>query len=314
MTSRDRVLVALAHEEPDRPPFNLRPCGAIIDRLRRERGNPDVDLAEFFGHDVRYVSIPLAQRPEGVAARDWTPTPTDAQVAACAVDVRRLRDLGVAVCGSYACGVFEQVKHWFGDAEALTSPYDDPSGLTAALDRITEWKSAVYGAYARAGVDIVWIGDDMGMQNGLVMSWSQYRDWYLPRHTRIVEYLRSIRPDVYIAFHCCGHVTPLIPDLIEIGIDILEAVQPECMDIAQLKSDFGRDLAFWGAIGEQSVMARSGPQAIVRAVHQTLDIMAPGGGYIAAPCHTLTEETPWENVVAFHEAVRSYRRHSGFPR
>jgi uroporphyrinogen decarboxylase len=202
--------------------------------------------------------------------------------------------------------VFEQAKKWHGDAETLIMPFEDPTRLERDLDRITEWKAGVYSAYVEAGVDIVWIGDDLGMQQNLIMSPAQYRQWYRPCHERIVQSLRKIRSDVRIAFHCCGFVTTLIPDLLEIGIDILEAVQAECMDIGHLKREFGSDLSFWGAVGAQSVLARTMPLQVMEGVRKTLSIMAPGGGYIAAPCHTLTEEVPWETVVAFHEAIQRY--------
>ena len=306
MTPRERVLLTLRHEEPDRVPFNLRPSDAMRQRLRAETGDPGVDFAEHFGHDVRYVSIVLPKRPDDVPLPEWTPRPSEEQIAACADEVRRLQARGLAVCGAYACGVFEQAKHWLGDAATLTLPYDEPARLTATLDRITEWKLAVYGAYARAGVDIVWIGDDLGAQRALIMSPLHYREWYRPRHERIVSELRRIRPDARIAFHCCGHVTPLIGDLIEAGVDILEAVQAEAMDIAHLKREFGRHIAFWGGVGAQSVLARTTPEQVVEGVRHTLRVMAPGGGYIAAPCHGLTDEVPWESIVAFHEAMRRF--------
>ena len=306
MTPRERVLKTLNHEEPDRVPFNLRPSSEMRERLRRLQGDPDVDFAEFFEHDVRYVRIALPQRPDDAPAPEWLPCPTDEDVAKCAEEVEALHARSLAVCGAYACGVFEQAKHWLGDAATLVMPFDDPDRLRATLDTITEWKLALYGAYARAGTDIVWIGDDLGAQKGLIMSPGQYRRWYRPYHTRIIETLRGIRPDVRIAFHCCGHVTPLVPDLIEIGVDILEAVQAECMDIAFLKREYGRDLSFWGGVGAQSVLARTTPEQVTEGVRWTLSVMAPGGGYIAAPCHTLTEEVPWESVIAYHEAVKRY--------
>ncbi|MEI6500123.1 MAG: uroporphyrinogen decarboxylase family protein, partial [Armatimonadota bacterium] len=170
------------------------------------------------------------------------------------------------------------------------------------LERITEWKSALYSAYVAAGVDIVWIGDDLGTQRSLVMSPAQYRQWYRPHHQQIVDRLRSLRPDVKIAFHCCGHVTPLIGDLIEIGVDILEAVQSEAMDLSELKREYGADITFWGGVGAQSILSGT-PEDVRQGVRETLRLMAPGGGYIAAPCHTLTPEVPFGNVVALHEAL-----------
>jgi len=293
--------MALRHEAPDRAPYNLRPSPGMVERLRQETGA--IDFAEHFGHDVRYVHLPLPPRPEDVPDVEWTPMPTDKDIAAVAEATRALQARGLAVCGGYACGVFEQAKHWLGDGPAMLGPYDDPRGFGALLDRITEWKAAIYGAHAAAGTDLVWMGDDLGTQRSLVMSPGQYRQWYRPRHAEIVARLRAIRPEVRIAFHCCGHVTPLIRDLIEIGVDVLEAVQAETMDLRQLKREFGRDIAFWGGIGAQSVLARTTPEQVKAGVRETLAIMSPGGGYLAAPCHTLTEEVPWESVVAFHEAM-----------
>ena len=306
MTSRERVLKTIAHEEPDRVPYNLRPSDEMRQRLRDEQHNPAIDFADFFEHDIRYVSIPLPQCPENVPPREWVPHPSAADIAACREQTKSLQERGLAVCGMYSCGVFEQAKHWFGDAETLVMPFEEPGRMEQELARLTDWKMAVYGAYAQAGVDIVWIGDDLGSQKNLIMSPEQYRRWYRPCHARIVNHLRALRPDIRIAFHCCGFVTTLIPDLIELGIDILEAVQAECMDIAGLKREFGRDLAFWGAVGAQSVLARTTPAQVIDGVRRTLEIMAPGGGYIAAPCHTLTEEVPWESVLAYHDAVRRY--------
>lgn len=308
MTPRERVLTTTRHEEPDRVPFSLRMVGELAEAVQSELGV--TDLAEHFGHDIRFVALTLPAPPEDTEPTFWTPLPTAEEITRLAAQIRALQQRGLAVCGSYACGVYEQAKHWLGYEETMLGPYLDPAGFGEALDRITEWKCAVYGAYAVAGTDIVWIGDDLGSQRALIMSPQQYRQWYRPRHRRIVEHIRTLRPDAIIAFHCCGHVTPLIPDLIEIGIDVLEAVQPETMDLALLKREFGRELTFWGAVGAQSVLARTTPEQVIAGVRETLRIMAPGGGYIASACHALTREVPVASVIAFHEALARY---GGYP-
>ena len=310
MNSRQRVFTTLAHRQPDRVPWNLRPSPQLEARLRREVGDAKRDFAAHFGYDIRYVSIPLMRLPELQNDPRWSPRPSSEDVVKCREKTKLIQDEGFVVCGGYFCGVFEQAKKWFGDAETLTMPIDDPGRLRAELERITQWKMAVYGAYAQAGVDIVWMGDDVGAQHSLIMSPAQYRRWYRPCHESIVAHLRKLRGDVRIAFHCCGYVTALVPELIEMGIDILEAVQPECMDLAFLKREFGRDISFWGAIGTQSILAKHSRAEVLEGVRETLRLMAPGGGYIAAPSHTLTEEVPWETVVAFHEAMERY---GGYP-
>jgi uroporphyrinogen decarboxylase len=304
MTPRERVTATIAHREPDRVPYNLRLVPELLAMVEGEIGPRD--YAAYFCHDVRYVAYPLPPRPESVPATDWTPRPAQDELGKLASEIQALHDDGFAVCGMYFMGVYEQAKDWIGDEATMIGPYADPERLSQMLDRIVDWKCSLYGAYAAAGADIVWIGDDLGTQRSLVMSPAMYRQWYRPRHEQIVRHIRSIRSDVKIAFHSCGHVTPLIKDLIEIGIDILEAVQAECMDIAQLKREFGADITFWGGVGAQSVLARATPAQVTEGVRRTLDIMAPGGGYIAAPCHTLTEEVPWSSIVAYHEAVMTY--------
>ncbi|MBI3919912.1 MAG: hypothetical protein HY318_00740 [Armatimonadetes bacterium] len=308
MTSRERVLTTLQHRQPDRVAHNLRPSPEMVARLRQETGA--TDFAEHFGHDVRYVAVqcpPEESDQQAPVEERRLPVPDQAAWEVVQGRVCELHRQGLAVCGAYTCGVFEQAKHWMGDEWALTAMHEPPALLSRILDTITKGKIATYTGYARAGVDIVWMGDDLGTQRSLVMSPRHYREWYRPRHREIVETIREANPHVLIAFHCCGHVTPLIPDLIEIGIDCLEAVQAETMDIAELKRQFGRDLSFWGGVGAQSVLAQPTPEEVKEGVRWTLRIMSPGGGYIAAPCHTLTEEVPWENVLAFHEAVAEFR-------
>lgn len=309
MTSRQRVLCAVRHQEPDRVPFNLRLDDASVERFKTETGRSDGDHETHFQYDLRRVGMPMPPRPKYVPRPEWMPHPTPEAIAQCAARGTEFRELGLATYSGYVCGVFEEAKFWLGDVDALTLPHDDPVHMTGILDRITEYKMVLYGAYVHAGVDIVHMGDDLGAQNSLVMSPEDYRKWYRPRHRKIIEHLRAINPDVFIAFHCCGHVTPLIGDLIELGVNILEAVQPETMDIAELKRQYGQDITFWGAIGNQSVLARLQPQEVAERVGRTLAMMKPGGGYIAAPCHTVTGDIPWQNVIAM---LATIQQHGGY--
>ena len=117
MTSRERVSKALAHEEPDRVPYNLRPSEEMKERLQQEQNNSDVDFSEFFKHDIRYVTIPLPKCPEDVPQHEWVPRPNSDEIGKAKEQTEVLQGRGLAVCGAYACGVFEQTKHWHGDAD-----------------------------------------------------------------------------------------------------------------------------------------------------------------------------------------------------
>ena len=114
------------------------------------------------------------------------------------------------------------------------------------LDKLTDLACFRADSFAEAGADILMLGDDLGMQRSIMMSASMYRTWLKPRLKRVIDAAKAVKPDILIQYHSCGYATPLIPDLIEAGIDILNPVQPECMDVEQVLREFGGQLSFNG--------------------------------------------------------------------
>ena len=110
--------------------------------------------------------------------------------------------------------------------------------------------------------------------------------------------------------HSDGVIDPIIPELIEIGVDILNPVQPECMDPVQLKREYGNELAFWGTIGTQTTMPFGTPEEVKAVVKERIETVGQGGGLLLAPTHVIEPDVPWENVVAFFEAVEEYGRYT----
>jgi uroporphyrinogen decarboxylase len=174
------------------------------------------------------------------------------------------------------------------------------------LDRVTEVVTALAAKVASMGVDILWTGDDFGTQRNLMMSESLWKHWFKGRIAKVVQAAKSANPDVIIVFHSDGTVAPLIPHLIEIGVDVLNPVQPECMDPALIKEQYGDRLAFWGAVGTQTTMPFGTPAEVKGTVRHLIATVGRGGGYVAAPTHLVEPEVPWENLVAFVEAVDEY--------
>ena len=117
---------------------------------------------------------------------------------------------------------------------------------------------------------------------------------------------KAVNPDVLIFYHSCGHVTELIPQLIEAGIDVLDPVQPECMDFRKIHETYGDKLSFHGSIGTQSVMPFGTPEDVRRKVFENLDIAGPMGGLFVCPTHVLEPEVPVENMAAYLQACRDY--------
>ena len=128
-----------------------------------------------------------------------------------------------------------------------------------------------------------------------------------PRVAEVISAVKSIKPDMLVYFHTDGKVEAIIPDFIEIELDILNPVQPECMDPADIKRRYGDSLAFWGTIGTQTTMPFGTPDEVRRVVKERIETVGPEG-LLLAPTHVLEPEVPWENIVAFVEAVEEYGR------
>jgi uroporphyrinogen decarboxylase len=185
---------------------------------------------------------------------------------------------------------------------------DDPAGL-----RIFERKSSIQaGILERAldaadgGIDLVWLGEDLGTQHCPLISLEMFRKHIRPRHQRFVDIAKAYNVPVMI--HCCGSSSWAFEDFIAMGINVVDTLQPEAANMSPvyLKNNFGQRLAFHGSISTAGPMAYGSVQEAVANVKETLEIMMPGGGYIMAPTHMIQDNTPTQNVIAVYEAVRKY--------
>jgi len=160
---------------------------------------------------------------------------------------------------------------------------------------------------ALADADILQTGSDMATQLAPLINPEMWRDWVFPLMRDAIAAARRIKPDILVFYHSDGNVEPLIEGFIEAGVDILNPIQPECMDIFALKAKYGDRLAFHGGIGVQTVMPFGTPQQVRDTVCRTIEGMsANGGGYLCSTAHMIRPEVPWANVVAFVETVKEY--------
>jgi uroporphyrinogen decarboxylase len=153
-------------------------------------------------------------------------------------------------------------------------------------------------------LDLVQVGDDLGHQEGLILSPRMYRKLVKPRHKKIYGEIHKRAPHLKVLYHSCGAIEPLIPDLIEVGVDILNPIQPlaKGMESANLKEKYGANLAFHGAIDLQHAMATTGTvEDVKKEVDLRLKSLAQGGGYILAPAHNLQPDSTPEKIVAMYD-------------
>ncbi len=346
MTPRERVLTALRRGEPDRVPKHIRPSPALAEDLRKAVGTDDLDghfglEIRFVSPDGLSappdVSPYLGALPERAVVGPWGtvtargsfyhfgrqiapmrdfvdcselddyPFPTfSPDLDKMRSRVRAMQSSGFAAVSSYLNGPYEQACGLRGQAEFLADLASDERFSMALLDRITELKCQMARAQADAGVDVVWIGDDLGMQERLVFSPETWRRFIKPCLLRITSAIREANGDVLIAYHSCGHVEPVVGELADAGVQVLESVQPEANDVARLKREHGDRLSFWGTVGDQSVLPYGTPDDVREQVRARIETVGKGGGLMIAPAHVVEPEVPVENVLAFFEAVEAY--------
>ena len=157
------------------------------------------------------------------------------------------------------------------------------------------------------GVDMIWTGDDVGAQNSMLISPRLWRRFLKPRLAHFIAELKAINPQVKVAYHTDGVVYPIIPELIEIGLDVLNPVQPACMDPARLKKEYGTNLCFWGSIDEQRTLPFGAPADVQAEVLARLRTPGENGGLILGPTHHVQLDTPMENFWAMVNAVTQTR-------
>jgi uroporphyrinogen-III decarboxylase len=192
--------------------------------------------------------------------------------------------------------------------------YDAPEIVDAVLQHTVDYyvgtSRRVFEAAADV-IDIFFIGNDFGAQQGPQLGEKAFRRFIVPHLKRLIDLGHSYGLKVFM--HCCGGFAPLMPAMIEAGLDGLQALQPSCRDMEprRLKTLYGDRLVFAGCIDTQHVLIEGTPELAREKTREVLEIMKPGGGYIASPSHDFVlPETPVENVVALYDAIQLYGTYS----
>jgi uroporphyrinogen decarboxylase len=186
-----------------------------------------------------------------------------------------------------------------GFEEIFMDFYLNRSFAEELLDRLMEnCLQAVDVLIERFGdkIDAIGMTEDTGSERSLLMDPNMWRELIKPRLRKIYSRIKNAEKSTYL--HSCGHIEPIVPDLIEIGVDILQPIQPESNDIFTLKREFGRDICFAGGISTQKTLPFGSPKDVMDEVNRCLDVMAKGGGYIMAPAKPILPGVPIENAVA----------------
>lgn len=224
-------------------------------------------------------------------------------------EVRAIRQRDLASVAFMAMTIFETAWQIRGLDQLVTDMITDEDLAACLLDRITSLSIFRARRFAAAGVDVIHIGDDVGMQDRMFISPDTWRKWLKPRLAQVISAAREVNPDVVFFYHSDGFVEPIIPELSEIGINALNPVQPECMDPAIIKERYGDRLAFWGTLGIQGTLPFGTPEEVEAEVKLRIETVGKSGGLYLSPTHVIAPEVPYENLFALVEAAKKYGRY-----
>jgi uroporphyrinogen decarboxylase len=225
---------------------------------------------------------------------------------------QRVADLhrrGVAAFGIVGITIFEPAWYLRGLDNMLVDMVLNPAFAECLFERIAAMKCHMAAQFARSGCDLLMTGDDVSTQLDMMMDPDLWRKFLKPRLAAVIKTAKDIKPDILVYYHGDGNITKIIPDLIEIGVDILNPVQPECMDPVAIKNMYGNELSFWGTMGTQTTMPFGTVDQVIETVKKMINHVGKGGGLVLAPTHMLEPEVPLENIQAFIRAVKEYGRY-----
>ena len=211
----------------------------------------------------------------------------------------KYREKGKLVMVKGLCaGVFEMQQRFRGMSNALVDPFLYPEFSDCLIGKLADLKIQFWQmALEELGdvVDVIAEADDYGTQESQLIDPDQFRQYYKPHISRIIAAMKKSAPEAKIMFHSCGNVRPIIPDFIEMGIDILNPVHINAagMEPFQLKKDFGKDVVFWGGgVDTQKILAGGTEKDVEDDVKKNIDALAPGGGFVFAAVHNIQSEVP----------------------
>jgi uroporphyrinogen decarboxylase len=333
MTPRERVKLALQHRQPDRVPYHFGCTAPARRKLERYYGTEDLAKAledhliiystrrhavwtevrpgfwrDEFGvvwnrtidtdigvvddyllkeRSLSGVAFPDPHSPERYAALG----PTMARYP----DQYHLVNIGFAL--------FERAWSLRSMPELLIDMIEAPAFVDQLLEAITAFQLNVVEEVVKRDIDGILFGDDWGQQLGLLMGPRHWRRYIKPRLAQLYGAVKRHGKAVFI--HCCGKVQELFPELIELGLDVFNPLQPEVMDPYECKRAYGERLAFYGGMSIQRVLPFGTPQEVRDETRRLMDHVGRGGGYIIAPAHDMPGDIPIENIVAMIETSRA---------
>jgi uroporphyrinogen decarboxylase len=226
-------------------------------------------------------------------------------------EVARLRARGLAVGGNLphlGGELFETAWRLRGLQNLLLDLVERPAWAELLLDRLAALAKRNAETLAAADVDVLALDDDVGMPGTMLIGPPMWRRFFKPRLAGIIAAARAVKPELTVLYHSDGFIEPIVGDLLEIGVNALNPLQPEHMDAVRLRRAYGTRLALWGCVGRQTTFGSATPEEIREEVRQRIEQLGRAGLILCPSYDVDTPDVPWANIAAFLEAVSDYGR------
>ncbi len=253
-----------------------------------------------FGVYTEIVDHPLAGALDKLRTFD-IPNPTESSQYDDFRKMNKLYGNDKWMVGSSQISIFEAAWYLRGMDQLMMDMMMEPDYVHALMDKVMEFPLVATQAYIDLGANMVWFGDDVSMQSGMLMSMEMWRTFLKPRYARMFEACKKKNPDIKIAYHSCGNCEAILDDMVEIGLDVLNPLQPLAIDPFRIKKRYHKRLALFGGLCVQFVMPDGSTADVRAAVSRLKSELGDGGGYILAPAHHIQADTPMENIRAFYD-------------
>ena len=314
MNRRELVKAAIGHRPATRVPYFLELCYDAWDALCARGLGEGKTQDEFVDNDVQDISVPWWNWHN--LAPDWAGMDFPTSPATClgygsyvelADNIKRLRQQNdkyflVRIYGSH----FEKAYFSRGIENFLADMASEPRQAHKLLTQIIDRNMVMLENFLNIPeIDGVLLGSDWGSQADLLMSFDCWQEMIRPGEQREYDLIHAYGKDVWV--HSCGNISRLIPSLIEMKLDVLNPIQPEAIDIAALKRDYGDRLAFWGGISTQQTLPYGTPDDVRAEARAVRAQMSEHGGYVFAPAQSIQSDVPVDNFLALLEVAREWK-------
>jgi len=223
-------------------------------------------------------------------------------------DVEKYKEEGYWTVGHFGIDTFWCQAWYLREFRQLTVDlYTNPKFVEKLMSKLLGYYIGIGKKLVELGVDQVNMADDIACQTGMIISPRLWRKYIKPCYKKLID---TLKPKVkYIYYHSDGDLRAIIPDLIEIGVNILNPIQPDCMDIAELKNLYGDKLTLWGGLSVQDIIPHGTVKDVENHVKETIETLAPNGGFVLGTSNLITQDTPIENFLAIYDAAKKYGKY-----